>query len=188
MKQLCLSALCTLAIAAAVPPADAHDASPGVASSTARCLPAASLTAEMAPPALYGNVVECWIAGKKDDARHAFLLAGLYGRFDAARVGDRTAHQVMGVLQMQVGEVLGADAQVMVDTFQKADGPASRLKFCAIAERIGPPAYTPGYMTSHGMDAFTGKVSPTPATFERIATWNEILRASAGCGSRSAPE
>lgn len=185
--DLCITVLCVLAIAAAMPRADARDATSQAASAMPGCLPAGALTAEMAPPALYGNVVGCWVAGARDDARHSFFLAGTYGRYDAARVGDGTAHQVISVLQMQVGDVLGADAHVMVDAFQKADVPASRAEFCAIAERIGPPAYSPTYMTSHGMDAFTGKVSPTPAEFERVATWNEILRVSAGCASSSTP-
>ncbi len=135
-----------------------HDAPGNLQSSHRRdCIALEEAGPVYTPADLYPAVAECVRKGEMSRAVDLFMLAGAYGRFDAFRVADRTAHQAMPVLQMQVGQRLdeGQRKSFMETLEREVAEPAAVARRCREIDRIGPPQYHPAYMIQHGMGAFT---------------------------------
>jgi hypothetical protein len=67
---------------------------------TVGCIPITEAKNTLTPADLYKGVIECIHQDKYDLAAGLFALAGVYGRFDAERVADKTAGQAKTVLIM----------------------------------------------------------------------------------------
>ncbi|AKJ94663.1 hypothetical protein TVD_04430 [Thioalkalivibrio versutus] len=131
------------------------------------------------PPGLFMSAVKCVQQGRLEPAIEMFALAGIYGSFDAKRVRDKTAHSAIPATIMGTFAVLNPDESARFDhAFQETTNDPQRMaSLCASIDQIGPPAYYPHYMTSHGMSAFTGG-DAGPALvegFDPSDTWNMLL-------------
>ncbi|HEX5760865.1 MAG TPA: hypothetical protein VF121_16875 [Thermoanaerobaculia bacterium] len=143
------------------------------------CVGQASLSNKYTPADLYRAVAKCVDQGKYKEGAFLFALAGVYGRFDALRVADRTAHQAVDVLFMQA---LGPLGKAKHKAFKKAikalvSRPDSLAAACKGIATIGAPDYYPRYMVQHGLDAFSREepADGLVADFDAESTWKEAL-------------
>lgn len=150
------------------------------------CIAFGEAQARYNPVDLFKATKACIDAKRWDDAARLNLLAMTFGRFDMARVADKTAHQAITVAQMTYfGDVGDADRKVFGEHAKPLmDDPALHAEFCAALARIGPPTYYPRYMVQHGMGAVfahggDGLVSP----FDAMATWHDLLINARKCAA-----
>lgn len=144
------------------------------------------------PADLYPAVAKCARAGMPERGVFLFVLAGLYGRFDALRVADETAHQAIQVAKMQsLGALDEAAQQALNGGLERLTAsPEAVATACREAVRIGPPAYHPRYMIQHGLDALAPPWNaPDPALvkdgllrdFDAAAAWRQTLDSYLHC-------
>lgn len=125
---------------------------------TVGCISLAEAKNTFTPPDLYKGVEECISKDKYDLAAGLFALAGIYGRFDAERITDKTAGQAKSVL------IMNTFANESQDQKTKFNEVFTRLiktpelfgKLCNEVQKVGMPNYYPSYMILHGIKAFTG--------------------------------
>jgi hypothetical protein len=120
---------------------------------------------------------------------------GMYARFDAARVVDKTAGQAAQVLIMGMFNSLPAEKvqkfQAAVSTL--ADDKPALQRVCHQVESVGPPTYYPEHMVAHGMGAVMDALAGTqqgPAlerTFDGPKTWAALRTSYLNCPTESAP-
>jgi ankyrin repeat protein len=139
------------------------------------------------PPDLYSAGRACVEQGDYDDAARLFLLGGAYGRFDAARVTDKTAGQGLTILIMGFGNGLREDQkQAFLAATSRFHAAADRERLCGQFKRLGPPNYFPRYMVLHGIKAFTAADPTADAldpNFDAAATWQQILTQGLSCAA-----
>jgi hypothetical protein len=159
------------------------------------CPSLASLDGSQTPDRLYRGVAPCLRSADQDTAVVLFGLAAAYGRFDAKRVADPSAHQASTLLRLVALQELDASQRQALSQGMAAAlaRPAGRPNLCATVERIGPPTYRPDYMLRHGLAQLkrdvTGAGADTPAAsgglvegFDANAAWNEVLDDFLRCG------
>lgn len=134
------------------------------------------------PADVFPAMRACIDKGNYTDAVDLFSLATSYGRFDMARVPDRSAWNAIQVLQMQyLQDVTPAQKA----GFNKAAEAMlqNRDDICMQLEKLGPPDYVPKYMIEHGMVAFTGtlKNGGLVNDFNGQSAWAEVLHDYAHC-------
>jgi hypothetical protein len=130
----------------------------------------------------YRATKECLAKNQFDLAARLLGLAGLYGRFDAARIADKTAAGGVTILTMSVGEGL-ADAQkkgFMSAVLSLHDDPAKHKEYCAQIAALGPPDYYPDYLIAHGV----GQVTGLDPNFDRAEGWQTLLSDGLLCSVR----
>lgn len=145
----------------------------------AECISADRLNNKLTPLDLYLAVPKCARQGRYHEGATMFLLAGTYGHFDALRVVDRSAHEVIPVLEMHATLGLaGEHRQRLTDSIAAAtrttEGVAAS---CKEIMRIGPPDYHPGYMIEHGAASFI-KTAGHPGLvrdFDAAGAWRQVL-------------
>jgi hypothetical protein len=150
------------------------------------CVPLSQASNRDSPPDIYRGVAACLAQDEIAAAVQLHVLGAAYGRFDALRVQDRTAHQAMLALWAPIaansnGEQRAAWQEEVLRL--RRDGPA-RDSLCAKLRKLGPPAYYPRYMIQHGMGAFTGdagKPALAPG-FDGAAAWSRVLTDPLLCG------
>lgn len=150
------------------------------------CISRAQITAEVTPAAMMAALPRCVQGGRTQDAIDLYNFAGVFAHFDRQRVADQSAHAVYGALKSAAGEAMGEEALVRFDTALKAQltpekAPAYIAGVCKDAKRIGPPRYTPTYMTNHGMAAFTGQGGGPVPGFEPQQAWQNTLTTYLKC-------
>ena len=111
-----------------------------------------------------------------------YFAAMSYGYFDTKRVSDKTAHQALSVLRMNV---FGAQPKEVMDKLQVAIEKLSsdNAAFCKSLTDLGAPSYKPTYMIQHGMGAFTGQSTKDGLVenFNSGAAWKDSLTTYAKC-------
>ncbi len=140
------------------------------------------------PADLLKGVAKCISEDNYKEAVFLYWLAGTYGRFDALRVVDATAHDAFSALLAQDFDSLEENRKThMGQEIQRtADDKTELASICAKIRGIGPPDYQPEYMIQHGMDAFTGiKGDGLVANFNPTTGWNEALEKAAHCTTTS---
>lgn len=122
------------------------------------CIPLTQVKNTFTPPDLYKGVAECISQEKYDLAAELFAIAGVYSRFDAARVADKTARQARSVLIMNTfANISEVQKKKFTDAFTSLSNTSEKLgKVCMNVREIGAPSYYPSYMILHGMRAFMG--------------------------------
>ena len=139
------------------------------------CIAIAEAKSNMTPADLYPAVLSCIDQSKYDMATALFALAGIYARFDAERLTDKTAGQAGQVLIMNTFASLTEDRKTQFGaTFNRVTGsPQSLGEICVAIQKIGAPGYYPKYMILHGMKAFMGDPykDALAAEFDSAATW-----------------
>ena len=125
---------------------------------TVGCIPLAKAKNTFTPPDLYKGVAECITQDNYDFAAGLFALAGIYGRFDAERISDKSAGQAKAVLVMNTFSTVPQDKKTAFNEVlnRTTKNAGSLKKLCGDVQKIGMPNYYPGYMILHGMKAFTG--------------------------------
>lgn len=123
------------------------------------CIPLEAVHRDYTPVDLYGRVVKCLNEKRYDDAFGLYALGGVYGRFDAQRVADKTAHQAMAVLGMSLFGDFDpkVGAQLMEAGKSATATPDALNAFCRRIAAVGSPSYYPRYMIQHGMGAYFGR-------------------------------
>jgi len=141
------------------------------------CTALKDVTVDDTPADLMAGIPRCIRDGRTADAADLFTMAGVFAHFDGQRVADRTAHGAYGALkgnlvaefdQLGKGQ-LTAFTLALQERMSHADDYQKTL--CVLARRLGPPRYTPTYMLSHGMSAFTGKDTGLVPEFDADAAW-----------------
>ena len=125
---------------------------------TVGCIPLAAAKNTFTPADLYRGVAACIAQENYEFATGLFALAGIYGRFDAKRVADKSAGQARVVLIMNTFATVAQDKKTkFAEAFDQARmNPAVLGKLCGEVRKIGMPNYYPNYMILHGIEAFTG--------------------------------
>jgi hypothetical protein len=151
------------------------------------CIESNRFSNKFTPADLYKAVAVCAKQNKNKDAAILFALAGVYGRFDTLRVSDKSAHQAVTVLKMQMFSSLTPDQQsafreVATKTLSNPDEIVSK---CKIIKHLGPPNYHPSYMIQHGMGAFSESNSGNGLIkeFDSKAAWQQSLDGYLHCPS-----
>jgi hypothetical protein len=144
------------------------------------CVDIMTLNNKYTPSDLFKGVAKCVNAQNYRTGGDLFSLAGVYGRFDALRVVDKTAHQAVQVLILENVFPLEEKKRMAFYDAYKNDmqkGSASLNATCIKIKKIGPPGYYPKYMIQHGMGAFRGKDSNNgiKADFDAEKAWNSVL-------------
>ncbi len=152
------------------------------------CPRLASLDGSQTPLQLYRGVAACMRRSDTDTAVVLFSLAVAYGRYDALRVADPSAHQAGMLLRLVALQRLDeAQRQALSRGMSVAQSEAGRRQnLCAAIERIGAPTYRPDYMSRHGAMALRRSFSEQrpPASrasselaqdFDGEAAWNQVL-------------
>jgi ankyrin repeat protein len=152
---------------------------------TLGCVGLEKVKSTSTPPDLYNASRACVDQGDYDDAARLFLLGGAYGRFDAARVADKTAGQGLTILITGFGNGLGEEQkQAFTAATSKFQTAENRERLCGQFKRLGPPNYFPRYMILHGIKAFTATDPTADALdhdFDAAATWQHILTEGLTC-------
>lgn len=152
---------------------------------TIGCIPLVKAKNSFTPPDLYLGVTECIAKGNYDFAASLFALAGIYGRFDAERVTDKSAGQAKTVLVMNTFANVPQDKKTQFNEALNriAKNPESLEKLCGEVQKVGIPHYYPSYMILHGIKTFTG--NPNDGTllkdFDPQKVWANLRRAYLHC-------
>lgn len=157
-----------------------------------RCPRPAAIHAEQSPEELYAAMTACLRASEPDTALVLFTLAAAYGRYDALRVSDPSAHQAASVLRMLALQNLSASQRLELSSrvAALASDPRRLPDLCARIERIGPPAYPPDYMVKHGLRELRRGLTRQPGdrrppalveNFDAATAWNRVLDRDVGC-------
>lgn len=122
------------------------------------CIPLAQARNSFTPPDLYKGVVECLAEDNYEFSARLFALAGIYARFDAERITDKSAGQAKTVLIMNTFSKVPEDkkAKLNASLTHITQDPEILGKLCGEVREIGMPSYYPSYMILHGIKAFNG--------------------------------
>lgn len=150
------------------------------------CIALSEAKSAYTPPDIHTAIVKCISRGDFAKAASLFMLAGIYSRFDAERVADKTARGGVRVLIMNTfGRFSKEQKEGFSGAANQLTQASSELQaFCSELVRIGPPTYFPKYLILHGMNAFT---SPNPLenaidlSFDAVSTWARLQETYAHC-------
>lgn len=151
------------------------------------CLDASSVRNSMTPADLFLAIDRCLQTNDTGRAARLYVFAMAYGRFDTLRVDDRSAHQAIAVIRMQV---FGGLNEEQLERFQQEaisllqDG-RTNPALCTALQQAGAPSYHPRYMIQHGMGAFVGQSTPDGLVegFDSAASWQDLLEGFMRCGA-----
>lgn len=152
------------------------------------CPRLASLDGSQTPEQLYRGVAACMRGSDQGTAVVLFSLAAAYGRYDALRVADPSAHQAGTLLRLVALQQLNEpQRQALSRGLNEAlSEPGARPDLCAAIERIGPPTYQPDYMLRHGIASLRRSLHEARSSapnanaglvqdFNGDAAWNQVL-------------
>jgi hypothetical protein len=130
-------------------------------------------------------VLDCLAKDNYDAAVDLFALAGIYARFDAERVADKSAGQARTVLIMNTFAGLSEEKKAKFNTaLKRITGTQEVLgKLCGQIGKVGMPSYYPGYMVLHGIKAFTGNPHDGALIkdFDATGAWKNLQSAYLHC-------
>lgn len=131
------------------------------------------------PPDLHTGIAKCLAKGDLNRAVRLFMLAGIYARFDVARVADRSVQDGGHALNMRTFAAYSTEQkqQFMQAIRTLAGNPEAFRTACAEVSKIGPPAYFPQYLVLHGLNAMMPGYSSDHALvadFDASGTWAKL--------------
>ncbi|MGH1465992.1 MAG: hypothetical protein ACRBBQ_11590 [Cognatishimia sp.] len=123
------------------------------------CIPLSQVAPHYSPADLFKGIEKCHRKRDYDKAAELMLMAQLRGEFDKKRVKDKSAHQAVAVLSLNMANQGGKRWERGIgkafESFGRT-GSERHTAFCKVAARSGPPTHSPSYMVQHGLKAFMG--------------------------------
>lgn len=148
----------------------------------AGCISVGELSNKQNPVDIFTGLNACLLNNNFSNAAELYLAGMSYGFFDTKRVSDKTAHQAISVLRMNL---FGAQPQEILDKLQAAltNITSENTAICNSLTKLGAPAYRPTYMIQHGMGAFTGQSNKDGLVenFDSGAAWKDALSTITKC-------
>lgn len=148
----------------------------------AGCVSVGELSNKQNPVDIFTGLNACLINNNYSNAAELYFAGMSYGFFDTKRVSDKTAHQAISVLRMNL---FGAQPQEVLDKLQVGltNINSDNTAICKSLTKLGSPAYKPTYMIQHGMGAFTGQSTKDGLVenFDSGAAWKDALSTIAKC-------
>lgn len=145
-------------------------------------VPVGMLSNKQNPVDIFTGLSACLKEQAFSEAAGLYLTGMAYGFFDTKRVSDKTAHQAISVLRMNL---FGALPQAVLDQLQSAltSITSDNTGICENLTQLGPPAYKPIYMIQHGMGAFTGQSTKDGVVenFDSETAWKDALSTITKC-------
>lgn len=83
-------------------------------------------------------------------AVYLFALSGIMGKYDQARVADKTSYGAAGILRIMAGQT-EPFVNFKETLGQYLENNEKRAKLCEALIKIEAPTYYPDYMINHGM-------------------------------------
>lgn len=150
------------------------------------CIALTAADGSMNPADLAVSVLACAKKGRAADAAELMVLMMARGRFDMDRIADKTAHQGIAVLQMEIVSALApakAEAlQAELDALAVDTSSPKFAKLCGQIAGLGVPKHDPGYMIAHGINAFTsGEGDGLVPGFQAKAAWTNVMQSYLKC-------
>lgn len=146
------------------------------------CVSVGELTNKQNPVDIFTGLNSCLAKNDYSSAAKLYFAGMSYGFFDTKRVSDRTAHQAIGVLRLNL---FGAQPQEVLDKLQAAlsNITSNNTAICKSLTTLGAPEYVPTYMIQHGMGAFTGQSTKDGLVenFDSDTAWKDALSTIAKC-------
>ncbi|MEF1331004.1 hypothetical protein [Vibrio sp. M260121] len=146
------------------------------------CVEISQLSNQQNPVDIFTGLNRCMSEKNYSQAAELYFAGMSYGYFDTKRVSDKTAHQAISVLRMNV---FGDQSKRVMDKLQvELDKISSdNSSICKSLTELGAPSYKPTYMIQHGMGAFTGQSTKDGLveSFDSAATWKDSLTTIAKC-------
>jgi len=144
------------------------------------CPPIQALKSQYTAADLYSATRKCLDRNQFDMAAPLFAVAGAYGRFDSARITDKTVSGGISILIMNTADGLTDEQKKGFQTAVMSlhDDPRKHAAFCTQIAKLGPPNYIPTYLTSHGLGVTDGRKSDQnglAVDFDRNGTWATLL-------------
>lgn len=140
------------------------------------------------PVDLFNAAALC--AEKQDYHRSASLITvgTVFGRFDAMRVKDKTSHDAIQVLRMELANKLTKDQIAGIEASMNSNRRSATFvsEMCGRLSALGAPHYAPTYMIQHGMDAFRGGTvgGPLVQPFDAEKAWKEAFGGYLSCTAK----
>jgi len=152
------------------------------------CVDLSEVTSEHNPADILNGMRKCIELKQFKKAARLFALAGVYGKYDAYRVKDRTAHQALLVLQQNIlADTDERDKKKLAKCIEKEleKGSEQLSSVCQLIQQIGMPTYHPKYMIQHGIQAFMKPEGDgLVEEFDSEASWNLALENYLHCGEK----
>ena len=146
------------------------------------CVSITNLSNQQNPVDIFSGINKCIEQERYSQAAELYITAMSYGYFDTKRVSDKSAHQALNVLRMNV---LSGQSEEVMDNLQVAlEKISSNNTFiCQNLSKLGAPSYLPTYMIQHGMGAFMGQSTKDGLVenFDSVTAWKESLSTVADC-------
>jgi hypothetical protein len=140
------------------------------------CVAVNQLSNQQNPVDIFTGLNTCMSDGNYSQAAELYFAGMSYGYFDTKRVSDKTAHQAISVLRMNV---FGAQQKEVMEKLQVALDRISsdNSAICKSLTDLGAPSYKPTYMIQHGMGAFTGQSTKDGLVenFNSTTAWTDSL-------------
>ena len=146
------------------------------------CVAVNKLSNKQNPVDIFTGLDICMKKENYSQAAKLYFVAMSYGYFDTKRVSDKTAHQALSVLRMNL---FGGQPKEVMDKLQleleKVSSDSSSI--CKSLTELGAPSYKPTYMIQHGMGAFTGQSTKDGLVenFNSTSAWKDSLTTIAKC-------
>lgn len=146
------------------------------------CVSINQLSNQQNPVDIFTGLSACMVNEKYSQAAELYFAGMSYGFFDTKRVSDKTAHQAISVLRMNV---FGSQPEEAMDKLQIALDKifSDNTAICQSLNDLGSPSYKPTYMIQHGMGAFTGQSTKDGLVenFNSGSAWENSLATIAKC-------
>jgi len=146
------------------------------------CIGIKDLSNKNTPADIFPGITKCLNTSDYQKAGKLYFAALAYGRFDAYRVKDQTAHQAIPVLRMNyLGNLNETDTNEFQLALKKVNGDLNTI--CSSLKVLGKPDYYPNYMIQHGMGAFLGNQSKSALVddFDSDKAWEDVLNNFVKC-------
>ncbi|WP_448546448.1 hypothetical protein [Thalassotalea fusca] len=148
----------------------------------AGCVSVDELTNKHNPVDIFTGLNSCLTKSDYSSAAELYFAGMSYGFFDTKRVSDKTAHQAISVLRMNL---FGVQPKEVLDKLQAALSTitTNSTAICRSLTTLGAPAYQPTYMIEHGMGAFIGQSTKDGLVenFDSGTAWKDALSTIAKC-------